>query len=552
MKVKTFHALLLSIVMITGVVTINDAFAQTNTERLVTVADTTADTNDRVVQLTEIWNNFGSQFTPITDALNMVAEEITAISNDISTLSEDVMDTSAKVDSLEDKLDEYVETRTSDSAEMMGQIDTLADALPDIQDKITALAGDTSVGELVNKVDNIAAQLNDFSSALNTIQTEVQTIQGELGIIKSGADAETGPAPTELNEDTLSEDVLVSWYAHGLKETPEDSMYSSKYYFICESDVFIGTVDAKGSPTHKLEYNTIENGEKITKDDAVITTRIYGGTSEARLPSSPTTYDTNLFVNKNLLFDTHLTGVGTTGGITEQPYHNKLDFKLMELKAGRALVFESQTSATSSADNAYILDRYTSVQSNTLNATGIPTLVETGVNLVDWSTSTTDVFNATRKQVGDVVGYSVMVQYYSEATDAACRISQSGVAPLDNVGQKATVTPTLAESDGILTTYKAELGCDLDHAMITDVRATITTGGDGLNQYVDMELLVGDETKAEFTFADNKLVTDADSLPIELRGENLNITGNILTNAELLIEFTYDTIQGIECKQVTE
>ena len=122
MKVKTFHALLLSAVMIAGAVTINDAFAQTNTERLATVVDTTSDTNSKVAQLTEIWNNFGSQFTPITDALNMVAAEITTISGEISDLSDDVMATSAKVDTLEDKPDNYAATRASDSAELKEQI----------------------------------------------------------------------------------------------------------------------------------------------------------------------------------------------------------------------------------------------------------------------------------------------------------------------------------------------------------------------------------------------------------------------------------------------
>lgn len=518
MKVKTFHALLLSIVMITGAVTINDAFAQTNTDRLTTVADTTADTNSRVVQLTEIWNNFGSQFTPITDALNIVAEEITAISDEISTLSNDITATSAKVDSLEDKLDNYAATRASDSAEIMGQIDTLADVLPDIQDKISTLAGDTSVGDLVGKVDDIAAQLNDFSSALGTIQSEVQEIQSELGIITTTTIAETGPAPTDLNDGMVEQDILAKWYAQGLKEIPDDKIYNAEYYFTCESDVFIRTVDAMPKLMVDIRDNNIGN--------------TVWSSSHGDSPTDPT-YDTNLLVNKQTIFDTHHEGTGDS-----MRSHELVDFKLMELKAGEVLTFESITNQTG---GERLLDLYTSTTKNTDVAAGIA-----DGNLVPPTGETT---NATKADLGDAALYSVTVNYYSEATDAKCEISPAGTAPLDNIGQQVFVTPTIS-GEGILAKYDAKLDCDLNNVRITDISATLT-GADGLNDHVTMELMVDgdDDTKVEFTFANNSLIVDPDSLPIELRAKDLNIEGNIVGGAELLIAFTYDTVQDVECKE---
>ena len=531
MKVKTFHALLLSAVMIAGAVTINDAFAQTNTERLATVVDTTSDTNSKVAQLTEIWNNFGSQFTPITDALNMVAAEITTISGEISDLSDDVMATSAKVDTLEDKLDDYAATRASDSAELKAQIESLSDALPDIQNKISTLAGDASVGDLADKVDSITTQLNEFSSTLATIQTEVESIQGELGLVKETAQTVVGMAPGDLNNYELEQEVKLAWYAHRLTEPDDDHKYTAEYHFTCGSDVFIETVSSDvgkaGTDNITFKYNGTGAGSQTsTVSNPVFDLRI---TDAAEQP------DTNLFVGGNVLFDSMFDG-------TTDPtrYDQDHDFELMELKAGELLTFESMTQARSASDatsNSGALYIYADTTLNNANATGA-----TATALSGFGTN----LNATKAQLGAATVYSVTVNYHSEAEDPKCKITPADVAPLDNVDQILFISPTI-EGSGVLTTYEAEMNCDLNAVRITDVTADLT-GANNFNNYVNMKLTVGDDTKAEFTFANNtSILNEKYSYPIEFEATNLKVEGDALVGSGLVIQFTYDTVTGGEC-----
>ena len=549
MKLKTFHALLLSIVMVAGVMTINDAFAQTNTERLVTVADTTADTNSRVVQLTEIWNNFGNQFTPITEALNLVAEEITAISDEISTLSGDVMAASAKVDSLENKLDSYAETRASDSEAMMGQINDLADALPDIQEKISTLAGDTSVSDLAAKVDNIATQLDNFSDALRSIQNEVQGLQSEVGTISSTTTTETGPAPTDLNEGMLEEDVLVKWYSPTEEELPDGYTpveFEADFYFTCESDVFINTVNnATNISQMSVDYYNTNTRDNVEQTNIV---------NHVFQSPSPTAPDTNLLVNSKTIIDTKFTRteIDTEGlFIKEQP------FNLLELKAGEAMTFKSTTKPFAPGDDRIdILYAYANTTMNTEVAAHIIGAADAAVH--DLAASRDNDVNAnnrgysTKAQLGDVVLYSVEVNYYSEASDAKCKISPVSVAPLDNIGQVALVSPKAKDKDAILSTYDAMLDCDLNKVSITDISATLS-GANNFNNFVNIKLVIDDDEElAEFTFENNTLAVDPESLPIEFEGQNLIIKGDVIASANLLIAFTYDTIEDAECKQVLE
>ncbi|MXX20505.1 MAG: hypothetical protein F4Z46_01790 [Cenarchaeum sp. SB0667_bin_13] len=181
--------------------------------------------------------------------------------------------------------------------------------------------------------------------------------------------------------------------------------------------------------------------------------------------------------------------------------------------------------------------------------TGVDTLVLADSRVGD---GTNDRGNSTKAQLGDVVLYSVEVNYYSEASDAKCKISPASVAPLDNIGQVALVSPKAKDKDAILSTYDAMLDCDLNKVSITDISATLS-GANNFNNFVNIKLVIDDDEElAEFTFENNTLAVDPESLPIEFEGQNLIIKGDVIASANLLIAFTYDTIEDAECKQVLE
>ena len=414
--------------------------------------------------------------------------------------------------------------------------------MPDIQNKISTLAGDASVGDLADKVDSITTQLNEFSSTLATIQTEVESIQGELGLVKETAQTVVGSAPENLSNHELEQEVKLAWYAHRLNAPSTDNTYKTEYHFTCESDVFIGTVSSDigntGTNYITFKYNGTGSGSQTTANNFVANPVYYDAATDTNEP------DATLHVGDNVLFDSKF------GGTTTDPtvYNATHDFELMELKAGKTLTFESMTKQSSDITAGQTaLFHYANTTLNTANATGIG---ETADALTTEFTAltgrTTANLNATKAQLGAATVYSVTVNYHSEATDPKCRITPADVAPLDNVDQILFISPTISGT-GVLTEYEAQMDCDLNAVRITDVTADLT-GADGFNNYVNMKLTVGDDTKAEFTFANNtSILTEKYSYPIEFEATNLKIEGDALVGSGLVIQFTYDTVTGGEC-----
>ena len=568
MKGKTFYALLLSLVMVAGAMTINDAFAQTNTERLITVIGTTDDTNQKVTQLESLWENFGSMFTPITDALDELAGDVAMISSDVDELSGDVMGISASVDNLEAKLAELESTSEMNEQYHADHVAALSEGLPSLQEKIDTVSQDINIDQIINKIDAISTQVNSFSDELSTLQGDVESIQEELGLVKQTAVVTTGTPPSDLNKATESADVMLSWYTRGLTEVPDDNMYKAMYYFSCESDVFVGKVS---STIGKEVVELVSNTNTVTTDNkmmvkynpdntkAEVPNPIYtrlnpGATTDTDLRqfdagSTDHLFRTTLSVNDETLFNTHFTGtIGTTPPVE---YDNVADFELMELKTGQKLTFISTSmDPHPHTDDVRPLTAYVETKMNTANATEI-TLGDANTigdeDLTPLTPTVEGIPNAvTKAQLGAGVVYSVDVEYYSESDDAKCMITP-GETMLNKVDQSLSFG--IAPSDNnLISSYMATVACDLNRVKITDVVAELTADP-GFNVHVNMDFKIGDDTKAKFTFDENNkaVLEDPDSLPIDFAGTHLTVSGNIVSGASAIVQITYDTVMGGEC-----
>lgn len=570
MKDKTFHALLLSIVMVTGAMTINDAFAQTNTERLITVVDTTADTNTMVSNLVNLWSNFDSNFTPILSVINDLSDELSTVSDKVSEVSSDVMAVDSKINNLESKFDQFVATDAENTREAQTNYDNLADMLPDIQSTVDTIVddADTSFDTISDKLDALQAQIGTFTSSITTLQEDVSEIQSELGLVQESVSSRIGPAPTNLDSGEVTGKVLLSWYTQGVTKIPtggerlddgDSGYYTADFRFVCESDVFIQKVTTTlGSQTTATLSYTERDGSAATQ---TIENPIYDS------GDSGTDGDHNrasLTANSQALFDSHFIHAGTTAVTYDRPieYDN-----VMELKAGNTVEFKS---SVYDPNTDAIHDSKEATPTNTndwgpleliVNATknSAPAVYFTpaaGTTLaIGAITPTGDATgdaqrNATKAQLASVEAYEVTVEYFSADADPECKITPSKTTALSETDQVAFVSINdIDGSTSLVQDYTATLDCDLNTVRITDVVGYLS-GADGLNNFVTMELKVGKDTKAEFTFADNiSVLEDESSLPFEFSGSDLTITGDLVDNSSILVQISYDSALTDGCIQ---
>lgn len=566
MKDKTFHALLLSVVMVAGAMTINDAFAQTNTERLITVTDTTADTNTKVANLVNLWSNFDSNFTPILSVIDDLSNELSMVSDKVSEVSSDVMAVDSKIDTLESKFDQFVATDAENTRAAQTNYDNLADMLPDIQSTVDTIVddADTSFDTISDKLDALQAQIGTFTSSITTLQEDVSEIQSELGLVQESVSNRIGPAPTDLYSGNLTGNVLLSWYTQGLTKIPtggerlddgDSGRYTANFRFVCESDVFIQkiTTNLSGQPDTTLSYSQAD-GTADKREN--LQNPIYD--------SGESGTDTNhnrasLTADGRTLFDSHFIHAGTTAVIYDRPivYPN-----VMELKAGDTVEFTSSAydpntdvEYDSTNRNWGPLEYIVNATKNSKTAVFLTDTSNTEIaNLSPSNTESGDPqpsqANATKAQLASVEAYEVAVQYFSAVMDPKCMITPSKTAALSETDQVAFVTVNDIEGDtSLVQTYTERLDCDLNTARITDVVGYLR-GADGLNNFVTMELEVGDDTKAEFTFVNNtSVIADESSLPFEFSGSNLVITGDLVDNSSILVQITYDSAVTDGCIQ---
>ncbi len=571
MKDKTFHALLLSIVMVTGAMTINDAFAQTNTERLITVVDTTADTNTMVSNLVDLWSNFDSNFTPILSVINDLSDELSTVSDKVSEVSSDVMAVDSKIDTLESKFDQFVATDAENTREAQTNYDNLADMLPDIQSTVDTIVddADTSFDTISDKLDALQAQIGTFTSSITTLQEDVSEIQSELGLVQESVSNRIGPAPTDLHSDSTTGKVLLSWYTQGLTKIPTggdgvpttgdnaaSGYYTTDFRFVCESDVFVQKIT-----TNLSDRTTIEVKDTV-KRDRTIQNPIYDSRENVRTDTDLATArlnDVSLTVNSQTLFDTYF----NIGATDPQLYNRAIEYdNVMELKAGKTIEFKSSVYDRNTGINTgsspgpleFIVNttKNTAIAANfTADAPGVGTAFDLARHIgTDRSAADTiSQSNVTKAALAGAEAYQVEVTYFSAAEDAKCMITPSKTTAISATDQVAFVSINDDGSTSLVQDYTETLGCDLNPARITGVVGYLS-GADGLNNFVTMELKVGDDTKAEFTFVNNtSIIADESSLPFEFSGSDLTITGDLVDNSSILVQISYDSALTDGCSQ---
>ena len=264
-------------------------------------------------------------------------------------------------------------------------------------------------------------------------------------------------------------------------------------------------------------------------------------------------------VGGQTLFDSKFVfGVDADSNDRINVYDVDATLNLLELKAGSPLQFKSSVvdpntyrEVTTNGDetgypglleyivltkkNSYIAINFT--ESDDVALVGLANLNGTGE---------ASHASATKSDISSIKAYTVTVNYFSADEEPECKILPSTTVAADK-SSTITIVAKAEDGTGITRDYEKILDCDLQLTTITSITGSLT-GADGLNNFVTMEMKVDDDTKAEFTFEDNKpVIKDESSLPFEFSGKNLEITGDIIDKASIVLQIDYETVETDGC-----
>ena len=185
MERKAIHALLLSLAVITGAMTITtDAYAQTNTDRLITVVENTNNASSMLDAILAAINDgvedilaaIGSLTTSVNDGLAAIHNDLATVDSDLQTIHEDLEDVHGdlmNVDSDLVTIHEDLENVHGDLMTVDSDLKTIDGDLKTIHDDLTAM--DADIESLTRSVNTLGGAAIDLSAIS---QGNEQTQQG--------------------------------------------------------------------------------------------------------------------------------------------------------------------------------------------------------------------------------------------------------------------------------------------------------------------------------------------------------------------------------------
>lgn len=517
MKSKTTTAVLLSLLAVAGLA-VNDAYAQSNTERLVSIDAATESIKGTVEGLADDTDVLSAMVSAIQDALSGIMSAVTGVQASVDGVATDIAQMNSKIDGIEATL-----------AGLSG----LDDRLAGIDGRIDSLAGDDGTDDQILQV--LTATVTSTNDRLENVINRLDAIQAglESANIKI-AEIEKAPATprpgnillegeSELNVDTYD------YLKHGDATTNRGTdFYELDMTFSCNKDVFVDKVELVLVPDN--DYMSRGNNDGTDASD-----------SPDFEPAWSDMDNNYVKVNKRDLYNNKL----PVGGNSYAVYHRIAEFNNYAVEAGDTLKFES------------LLYEGLFGNDDTI-ATGHATDLGVG----DWVAQTSSVATVIQLVNGsernDNRGlYELNVDWFSYESGTTCSIgfgSASGVVA--GLTKSATLTygatTDPADEDKILKNFSDEIDCGGNPAEITDI--TVATAGDWrLAGFANVVLTLGDEDGIKLTFdskADQAVFTNlGDVLPLSVGTDDLVVSGTIPVE-NLLVSIKYDTVPDAECTAI--
>ncbi len=516
-KIKAFHALLLSLAVIAGAVTITtDAYAQTNTERLITVVDNTNEANSL---LSDILDAVTSGFANVLEMLGVIDTDLAAIHGDL----EDIHGDLSAVDTDLQEIHGDLEDIHGDLAALDGDMQTLSASISGLG------AASAALGEVSQGVQTNAASINALNAKLDMISDAVGVVSNTTTSIQVAVEEDDGPAADtaiggKLIRDTSEVEVTIGDFIAGVKKHPADNIYTADATFSCDGDVFVTAV-------------------KSTNEHPVL------GDKDGAVDQSGESLDVSTIkVDGQIIFATDYDADGS-GGATPN------DFEIFKrditYNPGTLLLAGSTIKIVGSTDQSMTIITFSN---GTSGDTGLVTTSIKDVRDAEKRSSIigniTDQGRSTKADAVKVALYELEVDWFTSASGVSCGISTAtttGTGDLDNTDNQLVFAIAFKDPDSsavISELATATIDCNGEAAQITKVENA--AGGD-LLAHTKLTLSGGDKDGIVNFDATGNSIADGDKssdLPYEF-GDTMTITG--MSPDPVLLRVTYDTVTDNEC-----
>ena len=543
MERKTVHALLLSLAVVAGgVMMTNDAYAQTNTERLMTTVD---NTNSIISALSALADAVTNGFAEVLEAIGMVQADTSTIMTKIGNVESELGTVHSEVEAIHGEVDGMsteVEAIHSEVDGISGDLANLESSLNNISNDLASLSGavGTSTASFTTLAENVQANqvaINSLSEKLDVISNTVGAVQTTVN--KTQAEAEEPAVRNMLHTAETEQTVAVADFAGTVTKHPTDNVYEASNTFSCTGDVFIDDMSVS-KVNDALSSNQDTTGSTAKSTITVEGFFLYEATNVGTA-ASPNHVD----ITKTREFDNRFLRAGdglVIKGSTDQSQIVADDGNVVALDTradGNHNRLNYNNGTTGAPEFYFSIQDYVALKSN--KATIGPGNNQAGANAGQ---------NATKANLGTVELYTITVNWFAASSDTTCSISSAveTASGLPNTDKTVLVALNLdeASTEGPPTPFiPATIDCNGEDTEITNV--SIQAGAlRGLNQFIEVELTAGGEPASVSFGDDNAADDDASDLPFRFSGSDVTVSGEGI--GTLLLQVTYDTTQGNTCK----
>lgn len=527
METKTTYVLLLSCVMAAGVAAY-DAHAQTNSERLESIDDTTSALEGTVAAIQAAIASLGAQISNVLDGIadlqmsvDGIDDKVAGVETSISSMSDTVDSSASSINSLADTVS-GLETRISglEGALMNGGTGGATD-LSSIEE---ALAGMLIAN---SQVRNDIAELNN---RLVTIQAELGTVSEEVKQPDAG--------PAVFVESTTDRLVTAIDYLRSGDDTTvnQETYYDLVMTFTCDNDVYLKT--AKITPAFKYNDATAANNQEyLSRADNRAET---GATTI--LQNTITTEGRTLYDNK---FNPSGGNAPTSTFVYINPgesFNNRL-LKTTDKLEIKSRVYDGNFTRTAGANLV-----------NTETDRG--NLYDSAITLPDPHAGATHMFikDATRDTTKgqNVDLYTLAVDWVATQSTTNCSISFGSTGTTPGLTKSGTFNygVNLDDASTTLRTFMDYFSCGGEPLEITEVTTgTGTPWNESLNKFASLEMTVSGKDTPSITYKlnmDGTLGEDDGQLPSS-SGDSIKIDGRVPSAQGLIVELKYKTVSGATC-----
>ena len=536
MKSKTTTAVLLSLLAVAGLA-VNDAYAQSNTERLVSIDENAQSIKGAVEGIADDTDALSTMVSAIQDALSGMADTLTNIMNAIAGVQTSVDGVAADVTQMNSKI-VGIEMTLASLPDLDARLSDLDARLASIDSRISSGAGDDGMNDrilqvLTSTVTNTNDRLEHVINKLDAIQAGLENASIKIAEIDA---APKGPQPGNILLSGESELNVNSYHynQHGDPTTDRGAnFYELEMSFSCTNDVFIETVELFRDPVASNPYQYLSRYAPDTAFDA---------TAWGNVLNNYVKVDGRDLYNNKL----------PVGGGNYAEFHRTAEFNNQQLRAGDILEFDSvlyegifSTATGTLANHA--------VQPGTGNGGvgGDPPAPELAADQEYL------IHNSNKTKRGESNNnnalYEINIEWFSYTSGTSCSLSFGsggavgpGLTRADTLPYGVTTDP--ADEKKSIKRYSDTIDCGGNPVQITDITAG-TRDEWRLASFADVLITIGSD-EFELTFDSESEEPEFENvdeiLPLHVGGEDITISGKIAVD-NLLLVLHYNTVAGAEC-----